>query len=156
MRKPVWKVKEKWLAFVLLDEAQRFFRIAARERGLVCRPLDDCLVAHERHLEVFGLRVENCLASLRSFRIAVHIVAVWDPVVIVEAMARRQVLREVAEVPLADACRRVAFGLERAGDRDLVLLEAPGGVWKEDPAPVACHSRAQRDTACQQSGSTRR
>src|SRR6059036_3799662 len=103
MRKRVWEVKEKWLALVLLDEAQRFFRISARERCLVCGTLDDLLIAHQRHLEVFDLRVEYRYASLRSLRIAVHVIAVWNPEVVVEAMARRQVLREVAEVPLADA-----------------------------------------------------
>ena len=47
-----------------------------------------------------------------------HVVGPTQAEEVIEAMAGRQILRQVAEVPFADASGGVAFGFERLGDGD--------------------------------------
>ena len=62
-----------------------------------------------------------------------HVVRVRQAEVLVEAVPRRQELRVVAEVPLAEDGGRVALRLEHFGDRHLVVVDADLGVRPERP-----------------------
>ena len=53
----------------------------------------------------------------------VHVVGVGDPEILVKALGPRQHLREMAEVPLSEAGRRIAQAPEMVGDRVLIRME---------------------------------
>jgi hypothetical protein len=68
----------------------------------------------------------------------------------VEAVTGREVLREVAQVPLARDVGGVAAGAQQFGDGGLGFRKAAGGVGKEhivDAAPDWVASRQQSGTA---------
>ncbi len=120
MRERVGKIEKERVAPSVPDEANRLGGIALGERLLDDRLLDDLLVAHERHGRILPSRV-------------VHVVAVGDPEVAIEPMPRGQIPRQVPEVPLADASRLVAAGLERLGERQLLRLDAILAVREQHP-----------------------
>ena len=54
----------------------------------------------------------------------IHVVAVGDAEIVVEAMPGGEISGQVAQVPLADAHRGVATRLERFGQGDLARRES--------------------------------
>ena len=155
MRQAVGKIEKKRSRLILVDESQRLFSVTLRDRGLICGALDDLLVAHDRHVPVLDLRLEELLAMLRRARDRVHVVRVRDAVVGVEPVVRGEELWQVPEVPLADASGGVALRLERLREGDLASGQAAGRVGEENSSSVAAHTVSNRQTAGHERGTTR-
>ena len=120
----VRQVEEEGPVLVGVDELDGLVRVALRRAVLVDRGLDDRLV-----------RASAAAAGVLRLPVA-HVVAVGDAEVVVEALPRGQELRLVAEVPLADARRGVAPGLEQLGDGDLLGVEALAAAREEHEAAI--------------------
>ena len=160
VRHAVGEIDEEGLLLVGRDELDRFFRVAFRECVLIDWIFDDFGVAHERD-EVFLLVCFDALSGdpfaqgniigQRLGRVEGHVVAVGDAVVGVEALARREELFVVTEVPLADAGGRVALRFEELGDGDLSRVES-ASILREKHAKVTHPTRV----ATSQEGRTRR
>jgi hypothetical protein len=116
----------------IVEEALRLIGIAGGEGGKVGGLLDDFGVAHEDA--------------------RVHVVAVRDAEVTVEAAAGGQVGRRASEVPLADAHGAVAGALEHVGEGRLVETEAIRVLREED----ARDADARGVAAGQERGARRR
>ena len=137
----------------------RLLGVALGERVLVGGPLDDRLVAHQRDVPVLDLRVEEPRTRLGG-RARRRGPCRWSRECrssVSKPWLRRQVLRQVAEVPLADAGGGVALGLESLGQRDLVGRQPAGGVGEQHAARCRWHMpAADRQPAGEQRRPARR
>ena len=97
-------------------EAEGLLGVAAGDGVLLHRSLDDLLSAHQGQGNV----------------LAVHVVAVGDAVVGIEALGCRQEIRMVTEMPFPDAAGGVAPLLEHLGDGQLGGIEPLAGGRKEN------------------------
>src|SRR5215471_8751375 len=105
MRHVVSKIEKKRLSFRTLYKTDCLVCVTECERVLISRLLDYFGVAHNR-----------C---------GVHVVAVRNPEIVIEAMIDRTMRTYAAQVPLTDTCRRIAtilqglrhcrFGLRKSG-----------------------------------------
>src|SRR5689334_23058264 len=111
-------MKEERLVLVALDEFFGFLYEAVRQRLQLGGLLDS--------FEISNQRDRREAAGLAVFREALRpvVVRIRDAEEEVEAVVRRQMLGAMAEVPLANAGRRVAGGFEQLGDGDLAVREA--------------------------------
>jgi hypothetical protein len=112
MRHRVRQVQKEWLLLVFANEASSLVGIAAGDCVLIDGPLDHVGIAQERHIPELALRREERRPARRRIGDAVHIVRVGNPKVRVKAVLRRQELRQVAQMPFADAGRRIALGFQ--------------------------------------------
>jgi len=112
-RQRIREIKEERLALpgqggMVADELESFLGVPPGQRVLHGRLLDDHLVSHERNWR---------LALIGT----VHVVAVRNAEIVVEPVPRRQELRMMPKMPLADAHRRIAARLEGRCQRDLAI-----------------------------------
>ena len=127
MRRAVREVQKERPARVALDEPHRPVGVARHQRRLrrAGQRLADCGLAldePQRRVELRRLRVPGP-----------HVVRVGESEELVEPLARRQVVRAVAEVPLADRRGRVAPGFEHFRERGLAGREAAGVLRPQRP-----------------------
>ena len=123
MRKGMGEIKEERFIFILLDEFNRFFGVAFCKSMLVGGTLDNFLVSHQGDIEPVNFRFGETFDLPCAFFLAIHIVAVRQAVEIIETLLCRQVLRQMAEMPFADAGACVASGFESFGDGDFTLRQ---------------------------------
>src|SRR5262245_54452749 len=97
VRHVVGQVEEERTVLRASNEAESFLRIASCEHVLICWFLDRLLVAHQGRW--------------------LHIVAVWNAKVVVEAVVNRAVRREMTEVPFPNTSCRIATFFQSARDR---------------------------------------
>ena len=71
-------------------------------------------------------------------------------------MAGRQVLRAIAQVPLAEHSGRVTEVAQRLGDRHFLVLDAAHEVREQNPGPIAVEPVAHRQPPGQQPRPARR
>src|SRR5262245_4985580 len=148
VRHRVGEVEEEWLFPIRLDELHRILGVPLGERVLVGRAFDDPVVAHERHVPVLDLRLEESGAALGpAVRHAVHVVHVRQAEERVEPVLHWEVFGEVAQVPFADAGGGIPAQLEDVGECDLRGRQSAGGVREEDPAGIRAHAGADRQPA---------
>ena len=132
------EVQEERTILVLSNELGRFPGIPTSDCRLVDRPLDDLLVAHKRYVPPLGLGMGPIDGRPRHN--TVHIVAVRDAIVLVEAVLAGKILWQVSKMPFSDAGRCISLRLERLSDRDFIGGKATGGVWKQHAPLIAAHS----------------
>ena len=103
MRHAVWQIEQERPLAVFADELHRLFRVPPGERGL------------------FHWRFDHFVIPIQPQRRDVHhlhVVAVEQPVEIVESVLVRPVLRKVSQVPFADAGGLVASRFHCLRKRD--------------------------------------
>jgi len=122
MRKAVGQVEEEGPVLVLLDELDRLIGVAFCYSVLVGRSFDYFFIAHQGHIPVFDFRFEKHLATAACD--PVHIVAVGDAEVGIEAVVGRQIRRQMPEVPFADTSGNITLALESLGDCDFAFRQA--------------------------------
>ena len=114
MNRHVRQVEEERFFLVRPNEAHRLLRVAFDDGALflVGKQFEHLVVPQERQHAFAGY-----------LRFALHVVRVRDAEVVIEALLRRQELRLVAQVPLADALGRIAQSLQAFGDGHLVGMQ---------------------------------
>ena len=122
VRQVVRQVEKEGLIFAFSYKLDCLFGIALYDGVLVGGALYNLFIAHKRDIEVLGLRLKERLSSLSPD--AVHIVAVWNAEIGIEAVICRQILPQVSEVPFSDTGGRVTFGLEGLGDCNFTFRQA--------------------------------
>ena len=126
MRECVGEIQEERPLMPGANELHRLLGVAARELGLIRTSLEDLLVVHQRHLEVFGLfRADRILWRVLH---AVHVLRIGNAKIGVETMRRGQKLRQVPEMPFAHHSGGVAGLLQGRGDGDFRRGQAAGGI----------------------------
>jgi hypothetical protein len=125
-------IKKEGRPLRALDEFQGLFRVARREGFEGGRLLQDFEVVHQGP--------------------GVHVVAVRDSKVFVEAAAGRQKLREVTQMPFANTHGFISFGLEHLGDGHFIIGEPRLVVREKHPR----HTHASRISPRQQGRPGRR
>ena len=102
MGKVIGQEEKKRPVTFLLDEIDGFFSVTFGECSLIGRSLDYLFIPHQRNMPVFDLWIAE---SPRFIGVdSVMVIAVGDPIIIVESVPCGEELREVAEVPLSDTC----------------------------------------------------
>ena len=153
----VGQVQEERPVAVRLDERHRLFGVAPRDRVLVGGALDHPLVPHDGDVPVVDPRVEHRGPAPGARRHPpVHVVRVGDAEPRVEAVPGRQVLGQVAEMPLADDAGGVTRVPQRLGQGDLPGRQPRAGIGEEDPLPPPEHPAPQVDAPRQQGRPARR
>ena len=137
VRHGVRKVKKEGYIFVTLHEFDSALRVTPGQRGLHHRVLNHLLTFQQMHRP--------------------HIVAVGNAEVLVESAPRRQELRFVTQMPLANAACGVARLLEELCQRDFGMGQAQRirfrrGVRRR----ISRHPAAERIATGQQRRATRR
>ena len=119
------QIQEERFVAVGLDKGHRFFGIPTGESVLVSGSLDLVLIPHKRHEPVTRLGIEVRRAIFHfGWQVPVHVVRIWNTEPRIEAVTRRQILRSVSEMPLADDAGCVPQFSECFGDSDLARREA--------------------------------
>ena len=139
----VWQVKKEWLFAVGLDEFYRLSGVLRGDGGIALYAILNYLkIAHQ------GQR----------YLLAVHVVAVGDAKVMIEALAGGHEIGVIAQVPFADAHGCVAFFFEHLGHGDLAGVEALAGGGKKHAQVffIHVHIHAARITAGHEAGTRRR
>ena len=131
VREGMGQIEEEGSVLVADDEFHRLLGIAAGKGRLIGGALDLLLVAIQRRRPPFGLLVETAGGTLRRGRRGVHVVGVRQTEVVVEAVPAGmmgRVVGVVAQVPLSQARRGIAFRLEGLGDGDFLGGQATGRI----------------------------
>ena len=136
------------------DELHRLFGIAFRDRRLSGWPLDDLLIAHERHIPVGDLGIPEGRAAFGSVGNAIHVVGIGDAKIAVESVVGWKELRQVTQMPLANTGGGIAFGLECLGQRYLLGRNSACGIREQNSPFIAAHPVADGQPPRQQSGPT--
>ena len=146
------EIEEERLLLVLLHEPNGFLGVTLGQRGLVNRALDDLRVAHQRHVEAVEIGIlGHALRPAELLADPIAVVRIRQAKERIKAVLRRQIIRQVAQVPFADGAGRIAFGLQGPGNRDLVRRQPAGIVRIEHmPARTAGHAAANGQPPGQQ------
>ena len=127
MRHAVRQVEEERPVPIGLEESDRLIGISSRELSLVRLLLDHLFAAKQGDGGTLGTG-PPLVGGLP------HVIRERNPEVVVEPLPRRQELRLIPQVPLADAGRRIAFGFEDLSQGDLLRIEPAMIAGEEDPA----------------------
>jgi hypothetical protein len=115
-------IEEEGLVLVLLDEADGPLRVPGRQLRLVGVDGDGPVALHQRQIGIV----------LRGFGVlGPHVVRIGQAEVFVEAVVRRQELRQVAKVPFAITGGRVTERLDHLGDGHFAIADANLGLRAE-------------------------
>src|SRR5690348_13883984 len=108
MNRRVRQIEEEWFVFAGAKEPDRLFGVALGQSVLSFEGnrFDHRLIAQQRQWGPPRLRR---LLGRRAFVIPIsaHVVGVWQAEIVVEAVSRRQELRLISQVPLADTGGRI-------------------------------------------------
>ena len=115
VRHVVRHVQEKGAVLVALDEAQRVLGVPRGELRLVGHEAHDLLALDQRERRII-LRVDGVVRP--------HVVRVGQAKIFVETMPRREELRRIAQMPLAENCRGVTACLEHLRDGGFLVADA--------------------------------
>ncbi len=136
----------------------RLLGVAPRQRAVIDGPFDHRLVAHQGDVPVFrlGIVVGGGVPAAIARDGHLHVVRVGQAEPRVEAVAHRQELGELSQVPLADDAGGVAARLQQLGERDLLGRQSRRRIGAEDAgrfrAVAAEHAVAHRQPAGEQRG----
>ena len=142
MRQAVGEVNEKGFRLVGLDVLDSLLGVTPCDGGLDGGPLDYLRIAHERHVPKLHFWFPECRAALGRIGNSIHVVGVGNAKVSVEAIVRRQELRQMPEMPFSDGGGGVAFRFQSFRQRDFTLRQSTSTVWKQHTAFVAAHAAA--------------
>ena len=142
MRQAVGEVNEKGFRLVFLDVLDSFLGVTPGDGGLYGRSFDNLGIAHQGHIPKLHLWFPKSRAALGRIGHTIHVVGVGNAKVSVEAIVRRQELRQMPEMPFADGGGGVAFRFQSFRQRDFTLRQSTSTVWKQHTAFVAAHAAA--------------
>ncbi len=119
---------------MLPDKPDRLLCIPPGKRRLLSRPFDLLAVFHDRDIKAPYIRVGLLETLIGILPVAIHIIRVRNAVIVIKAVGIGRVLRQMAQVPLADTCGAIVFSLQHFGYCQLFFGDSALRIREKHPS----------------------